>query len=77
MTVKVMFSLPDQLVSRMKSAIPARERSKVAALLFEKEIKAREQALYHCAEELEKNKDLLNEIAQWDSEFSEDGLKDV
>lgn len=77
MTVKVTFSLPDQLVSRMRSAIPSRERSKVAVALFEKEINAREQSLYLCAKELEENKGLRDEMSSWGSEFGEDGLKDV
>ncbi len=74
---KVMFSLPDQLVSRMKAAIPARERSKIAAVLFEKEISSREQALYLCAKELEDSKGLRDEMAVWDDTFGGDGLEDV
>ena len=77
MSSKVMFSLPDQLVSRMKAAIPARERSKVAAALFEKEISAREQKLYLCAKELEESPGLKEEMETWDNEFGQDGLKDV
>lgn len=76
MTAKVMFSFPDQLVARMKAAIPARERSKVIAILLEKEINAREQALYLCAKELEASQGLRGEMAAWDNEFSQDGLDD-
>jgi hypothetical protein len=74
MSVKVIFSLPDKLVSRMKSSIPLRERSKVAAALFEREITAREHALHLCAKELEKNEGLKDEMVSWDKEFSGDGL---
>lgn len=74
---KVMFSLPKELYSRMKAVIPARERSKVAAVLFEKEISAREQALYLCAKELEESKGLRDEMAVWDNEFGGDGLENV
>lgn len=77
MTSKVMFSFPDQLVSRMKAAIPQRERSKVLAALLEKEISAREQRLYVCAKELEENSGLKEEIAAWDNEFGRDGLDDI
>lgn len=77
MTAKVMFSLPDQLVARMKAAIPPRERSKVAAALFEKEISAREHNLYLCAKEVEDSAGLKEEMNTWDKEFGEDGLKDV
>jgi hypothetical protein len=77
MIAKVMFSLPEQLVSRMKAAIPPRERSKVAAALFEKEISAREHHLYLCAKEVEDCAALQEEMSGWDKEFGEDGLKDV
>ncbi len=76
MTAKVMFSFPDQLVSRMRASIPSRERSRVVADLLEKEISAREQKLYQCAKELEENVELKSEMALWDSEFSNDGLDD-
>lgn len=72
---KVMFSLPDQLVIRMKAAIPARERSKVIAELLEKEILKREQRLYLCARELEISSNKGIEI--WEKEFSLDGLENV
>lgn len=77
MTAKVMFSFPDQLVSRMKAAIPQRERSKVLAVLLEKEISAREQSLYLCAKEFEENSGLKEEMAAWDNEFGQDGLDDL
>ena len=77
MTAKVMFSFPDQLVVRMKAAIPQRERSKVLAMLLEKEISAREQRLYLSAKELEESAGLRKEMVAWDSEFGQDGLDDV
>lgn len=77
MTAKVMFSFPDHLVSRMKAAIPQRERSKVLAVLLEKEISAREQSLYLCAKELEESSGLKEEMATWDNKFGQDGLEDV
>lgn len=77
MTAKVMFSFPDQLVSRMKAAIPQRERSKVLAVLLEKEISARERSLYLCAKEFEESSGLKDEMATWENEFDQDGLDDV
>lgn len=74
---KVMFSFPNQLVVRMKAAIPQRERSKVLAALLENEIQKREQVLFICAKELEESKGLKEEMAIWDNEFSQDGLEDV
>lgn len=76
MTAKVMFSFPDQLVVRMKAAIPSRERSRVIAILLEKEISAREHRLYSTAKELEASAGLKNEMAVWDNEFGQDGLDD-
>lgn len=77
MTAKVMFSFPDQLVSRMRAAIPQRERSKVIAVLLEKEISAREQRLYLSAKELEESAGLKEEMTTWGDEFGRDGLDDV
>lgn len=77
MTAKVMFSFPDQLVSRMKAAIPKRERSKVLAKLLEKELKAREHGLYLVAKELEEHAGLKKEMDTWDKEFDQDGLDDL
>lgn len=74
---KVMFSFPDQLVMRMKAAIPSRERSKVLARLLEKEIAKREQHLFTCAKELEESKGLKEEMKVWDDEFGRDGLDNV
>jgi len=76
MTAKIMFSFPDQLVVRMRAAIPSRDRSKVVAALLEKEISAREHHLYLCAKALEDSTGLNNEIAIWDNEFGQDGLDD-
>ena len=76
MSAKVMFSFPDQLVVRMRAMIPSRERSKVIAILLEKEIVAREKNLYLSAKSLEKCAGLNDEMAAWDKEFSQDGLDD-
>jgi hypothetical protein len=77
MTVKVMFSLPDQLVSQMKALIPPRERSKIIAVFLKKEISAREQSLYLSAKKLEESSGLKKEMEIWDKDFGRDGLKDV
>lgn len=74
---KVMFSFPEQLVNRMKTAIPPRERSKVLACLLETEITKRERSLFLCAEELEKGKGVKKELANWDKKLGRDGLKNV
>lgn len=77
MTAKVMFSFPDNLVIRMKAAIPARDRSKIVAALLEKEIHTREHRLYLCAKELEESHGLKKEMLAWNSTFDQDGLDDI
>ena len=63
---KVFISLPDQLLIRMRSAFPPRQRSKIIAQLIEKEIEKRERKLYECAVTVEKDKMLNKETAKWD-----------
>ncbi|MCC2667319.1 MAG: hypothetical protein K0S63_1235 [Gammaproteobacteria bacterium] len=77
MAVKVMFSLPNQLVSQMKTFIPPRERSKIIAAFLKKEISVRERSLYLSAKKLEESAGLKKEMEIWDKNFGEDGLKDV
>lgn len=74
---KVMFSFPDRLVTRMRSCIPARERSKVLAGLLETEIAIREERLFQLATELENNTSLKDEMAALEDQFGGDGLENV
>lgn len=72
---KVLISMPDQLANRMRAAIPARQRSKVIAHLIEEEVRRREQSLYECAAEVEKDSVLNDEMSDWDVTL-QDGLDD-
>lgn len=63
---KILVSLPDDLVKRMKSVIPSRKRSQVVKDLLEQEIARREEALFQCALAVEKDEALNQEIAEWD-----------
>ncbi|MDF2867134.1 MAG: hypothetical protein K0S11_604 [Gammaproteobacteria bacterium] len=74
---KVMFSLPKQLVSRMRVFIPEGERSELVASLLEKEIQLREQRLYQAATELEACRGLGQEMVEWDQAFGQDGLHEI
>lgn len=74
---KVMFSLPNTLIDRMKAVIPAGERSHVLAELLIKEVEAREEHLYRQALQLEANKELRSEMKEWDQALFHDGLDDV
>lgn len=72
---KVLISIPDKMVSRMKAAIPQRQRSKVIVYLLEKEIERREKALFDCALAVEKDFASLDEMKEWDVTL-QDGLQD-
>ncbi len=72
---KILISMPGTLATRMKAAIPARQRSKVIAALIEDEIEKREKRLYECAVAVEKDKILGKEMKEWDNTL-QDGLDD-
>lgn len=72
---KVLISLPDQLASRMRAAIPARQRSKIITNLIEKEIEKRERALYECALAVENDIALRQEMEEWNVTL-DDGLNE-
>ena len=64
---KILISLPDDLVKRMKTVIPARKRSQVIKELLEVEIAKREGELFDCAKAVEKDEALNQEMAEWDT----------
>ena len=70
---KVLISIPDDIASRMRAAIPQRQRSKVIVRLIEAEIDRRERALYECAVAVESDSLLNNEMEDWDITF-QDGM---
>ncbi len=63
---KILVSLPDDLVRRMRIVIPNRQRSKVVADLLEKEVGQREHALYKCACDVEADEELNKEMEEWE-----------
>jgi len=72
---KVMLSLPNNLLMRLKNLVPPGERSQVMVKLLKKEIEEREaELLYQSAIELEDNLALKAEMKEWDKAFSNDGL---
>ena len=70
---KILLSIPDDIASRMRAAIPHRQRSKVMVRLLEIEIEKREKALYECALVVEKDELLGGEMDDWDVTL-QDGL---
>ena len=63
---KVLISVPDDLLARMRAVIPNRQRSKIIAEILESEIERREQELYECACDVEEDKALNTEMSEWD-----------
>tara|TARA_R110002126_G_C10489565_1_gene503314 strand:+ start:2240 stop:2608 length:369 start_codon:yes stop_codon:yes gene_type:complete len=70
---KILLSIPDDIASRMRAAIPHRQRSKVMVRLLEAEIEKREKALYECALAVEQDELLNDEMNAWDL-TCQDGL---
>jgi len=71
---KVLVSLPDDLVKRMKRMIPTRHRSRIIAKILEAEIVKRERALYQCACDVEADSSLNNEMNNWEATVG-DGIE--
>lgn len=73
-SAKLLISLPHDLASRWKAAVPPRKRSRVLRHLIENEIKRCEQKLYQCAQAVEKDEALAKEMKDWDVTLN-DGIK--
>ena len=63
---KVLISIPDDIASRMRAAIPQRQRSKVIVRLIEAELDKLEKSLYECAVAVENDASLNKEMEDWD-----------
>lgn len=64
---KVLLSVPDDLIGRMKVVIPPGQRSKILIRLLEDEVKLRETKLYQLACEVESDKSLNAEMEDWNT----------
>jgi len=72
---KVLFSLPDEEVKRLRLLIPEKQRSKVIAVILKKELDKREHALYECAKAVEEDEALNKEMQDWNVTLN-DGLSE-
>ena len=70
---KVLVSIPDDLIDRMKAVIPPRQRSKILTKLLEDEVKTREAKLHQCARMVESDQSLNAEIEDWNATIG-DGI---
>ncbi|MEI6614517.1 MAG: hypothetical protein WCL37_06440 [Chrysiogenales bacterium] len=71
---KVLISIPDSILSRLRAIIPDRQRSKFISAIVERELKKREQALFQCALKVENDKELNAEMKDWDATIN-DGIE--
>jgi hypothetical protein len=71
---KVLISIPDSILSRLRAIVPDRQRSKFISSIVEKELKKREQNLFQCALKVENDKSLNREMKEWDSTIG-DGVE--
>ena len=72
---KVLISIPEQLATRMRATMPTRTRSKAIAKLIEQEVERREHQLLECAQQVELDQQLNQEMKAWDVTIT-DGLED-
>jgi metal-responsive CopG/Arc/MetJ family transcriptional regulator len=70
---KILISIPEHLVAKLRTYVPMRSRSKVIADLLEAEIMRREQDLFTRAQAVESKTYLNNEPSDWDAVVN-DGL---
>jgi len=63
---KILVSLPNDLIKRMRTVIPARKRSQIVMDLLEQEVSRREEVLFQCALAVEKDEALNNDMVAWD-----------
>lgn len=74
-SAKILISLPNELKVRFQAVVPSRQRSEILRKLIEQETATREQKLYECAKAVEADKDLNQEMQQWQTTLN-DGLDD-
>jgi hypothetical protein len=77
-TQQLLLHLPDELVRRLKRAVPARQRSKFIQDLLEQALPpdgiADDDPLYLAALAAEKDQDLATEMSEWGSVTIADGI---
>ncbi len=71
--VRVNFILPQEVYHALRILIPERKRSQVITALIKEEITRREKELYRMAQELEQDKELNQEMREWETTLK-DGL---
>ncbi|MDO8954001.1 MAG: hypothetical protein Q7V63_04040 [Gammaproteobacteria bacterium] len=70
---KLLISVPDHLIMRMRGAIPSHQYHKLIVSLLEREIELREKELYECALQVEHDQELNHGLKGWNNTLT-DGL---
>lgn len=71
---RILITVPDALAARMKSVLPAGQRSRIITRILEDEIERRERELYECAVAVEADAALNKELEEWKTTTG-DGVK--
>jgi hypothetical protein len=73
---QLLVHLPEELILRLKRAIPSRQRSQFVQLLIEAALPAEaDDALYNTALAVERDEALTAEMAEWAEATVADGLE--
>lgn len=73
--MQLLFHLPDDLATRFKASVPARQRSEFVARLLEAALPVEEDPLYRLALEVERDAALNAEMSEWREAVAGDGLR--
>jgi metal-responsive CopG/Arc/MetJ family transcriptional regulator len=60
-----MFSLPEELVTTLSRLVPPEQRNAFVAEALRKALEEQEQALYECAQAVEQDAALNDELEDW------------
>lgn len=65
--MRITLSIPDRVARRFRSAVPARQRSRLVTCLLERELEARDDALSAACRAANRDAELQREIEEWQS----------
>lgn len=71
---KVLISIPDSILARLRVIVPDRQRSKFISTIVERELKKLERVLFQCALKVEQDKALNADMKDWDVTIN-DGIE--
>ena len=75
--MQLLFHLPDDLATRFKAHVPARQRSEYIARLLEAALPVEDDPLYQIALAVEQDEALNAEMREWREALVGDGARDA